>query len=229
MSGNQGTQAIFTEEWPVLNTTPMIFYLPPSSERADLTAFIEKYGGRVSDMHECFTHQIAPLQQEIKKNNFFRGDVYRAHWLVDSVKAGRLLDKAEYLSHTDTKSNKRLAFTHDKMNYTITEAIKIFEIGMANTGSASGSTFWQGVERKGVVPNRTADSMRNFWKVNKKSGLEAFLHKAVQEEYSYCHKFQKQPVSKRPTGSNNVEERVMQLALGNAIPVYQSYDAEMED
>jgi hypothetical protein len=47
---------IFVEKLPILGVVPMVFYLPPSVERADTKAIIEKYGGQVQDIHECFTY-----------------------------------------------------------------------------------------------------------------------------------------------------------------------------
>lgn len=61
--------------------------------------------------------------------------------------------------------------------YTIMEAIKIQEIcelGKKNNQGMSAS-FWQNVERKGSIPSRTGDSMRNFLKTKLNYGLETFL------------------------------------------------------
>ena len=64
---------IFTETIPEVNyEVPMsnirihnhdrlVFYIPDSEEKPTLTNLIEKYGGLVSEMHECFTYQIHPL------------------------------------------------------------------------------------------------------------------------------------------------------------------------
>ena len=54
-------QAIFVEEYPIIGKVPIVFYLPPSKEKMDLKQTIERYGGIVSEIHECFTYQIAPL------------------------------------------------------------------------------------------------------------------------------------------------------------------------
>jgi len=39
--------AIFVEDLPVIGKVPLVFYLPPSKERADTKLLIEKYGGQV--------------------------------------------------------------------------------------------------------------------------------------------------------------------------------------
>ena len=55
---------IFVADYPVLGKVPLIFYLPLSPdnpEREEMVSLIEKYGGRVTNVHECHTYQIAPL------------------------------------------------------------------------------------------------------------------------------------------------------------------------
>jgi hypothetical protein len=115
------------------------------------------------------------------------------------------------------------------MLYTITEAIKIFEIGLANQSSAAGSTFWQNIERKGVVPNRSAESMRGFWKVNKKTGLEKYIGKAMHDQNRFSHNYPTAPCSRQFSTSSNVEDRVISLAMGNPPPEYTNPDVDMND
>jgi|688.fasta_scaffold512850_1 predicted metal-dependent hydrolase len=88
---------IFVDNFPEVGQVPMMFYLPHSSEKNDLTQIIQKHGGLVTEIHECFTYQIAPLNEEVQPSLYFFGEVYRAHWIADSVREGRLLDKDEYL------------------------------------------------------------------------------------------------------------------------------------
>ena len=111
----------------------MIFYLPPSRDKADLKLLIENHGGITSDFHECFTYQIAPLTQTIEKLHYFLGDVHQGHWLVESVKQGKMLDNKDYFAFKNTESgSKRIDFIAERIKYTITEGMKIFEIGVAN-------------------------------------------------------------------------------------------------
>jgi hypothetical protein len=35
------------------------------------------------------------------------------------------------------------------------------------------------VEDEKIIPKRTSDSMRNFWKTNEKKGLEIYLREAI--------------------------------------------------
>ena len=126
-------QAIFVDNTPVIGRTPMVFYLPPSNEKNDMKLMIEKYGGIVSDFHECFTFQISPIMESVQKTDYFWGDVFTGHWIVESVKAGKLLENESfYAFHNKEVGSKRIDFIESKVNYTITEGIKIFEIALAN-------------------------------------------------------------------------------------------------
>ena len=58
---------IFTETLPIIGRVPMVFYLPPSSDRKDMRILIEKHGGLVSEFHECFTYQVAPISEDVNK------------------------------------------------------------------------------------------------------------------------------------------------------------------
>ena len=114
---------------------------------------------------------------------------------MDSVQAGRLIDDHEsYFAFKNTeKGSKRVEFTGNKVKYTITEGIKIFELALANPESASGSSFWLQVQREGILPKRPGESMRNFWKENRLKGLEAYITNAVQDDTRYCHAFKAIP------------------------------------
>ena len=75
----------------------MCFYLPKSPELNDLSKLIQNHGGKITEMHECFTYQIQPLAFKLNESSYFMGKVYKAHWLVDSVREGGLLDSEQYL------------------------------------------------------------------------------------------------------------------------------------
>ena len=69
----------------------MIFYLPDSNEKNEMKLLIERNGGQVTNIHECHTYQIAPITEDVPKIEFFKGDIFRGHWIVESIKAGKLL------------------------------------------------------------------------------------------------------------------------------------------
>ncbi len=105
-----------------------MFYIPECEEKPVLQGLIEKHGGMVSMLHECFTYQLHPLLELVPQKHFFRGDVYKATWITDSIKAGQLLDKDDYFlrnyNELDTRKNRSFDIG-GKHPYTITEALKI--------------------------------------------------------------------------------------------------------
>ena len=58
-----------------------------------------------------------------------------------------------------------MEFSCEKVKYTLREGVKIFELALANPKSNSGATFWLKIEREHLIPKRTGDSMRAFWKL----------------------------------------------------------------
>lgn len=67
------------------------------------------------------------------KVQYFWGDVFTGHWIVESIKQGKLLANDEYYAFNNReKGSKRLEFAAGKVKYTIREGIKIFEIALAN-------------------------------------------------------------------------------------------------
>ena len=52
---------IFIERIPIIGEVPMVFFIPENivggdDEKHKLRAVIEKYGGILSEFHECFTY-----------------------------------------------------------------------------------------------------------------------------------------------------------------------------
>ena len=79
------------------------------------------------------------------------------------------------------------------MKYTITEAIKIFQIAIRNKQFAKSAQFWMTVERQNTLPKRTADSLRNFWKTVEKKGIENYMRNALDSNVWFCHSFPRIP------------------------------------
>ena len=54
-------KAIFIETIPIIGEVPMVFFIPENiiggdDEKHKLRSVIEKYGGVLSEFHECFTY-----------------------------------------------------------------------------------------------------------------------------------------------------------------------------
>lgn len=177
------------------------FYIPDKNKGGEdedkraLRIIIEKYGGIVSEFHECYTYQLEPINEPLSAPYFFIGDVYQARWITDSVKAGMLLDPIDYFAFTNNHDKaKKLTFgVKSNVRYTIREAVKVFEIALKNKSKSKSASFWMEIERKQILPQRSADSLRNFWKTVERRGLENYMKEAFESNTWYCHAFCKIP------------------------------------
>ena len=66
----------------------------------------------------------------------------------------------------DGKGIKKLDFAKSRVVYTITEGIKIFEVAQAKNRENTGAKFWKDKEAQGIIPFRSSESMRNFFKTH---------------------------------------------------------------
>jgi hypothetical protein len=126
---------------------------------------------------------------------FFMGQVFKATWITDSIKAGSLLDSDDYLYKTfkvDDGVRNHKTFQLDKgWPYTLTEAIKIDELARLHPQRSKGATFWKEIEEQGwLIPQRTCESMRNFLKTQLKFGLQDFFkHQLGKLKFSHANHF----------------------------------------
>lgn len=86
------------------------------------------------------------------------------------------MSKDDYflIYYNEEKKNKKLSLPN-KCGYTITEAIKIFQLACDSKDRGKSATFWKEIEDKGLIPERRAESMRNFLKTSLKYGLEPYF------------------------------------------------------
>ena len=49
------------------------------------------------------------------------------------------------------------------------------------------------MERQDIIPKRSADSLRNFWKTVERIGLENYMRQSLETNTWYCHAFCKIP------------------------------------
>lgn len=140
---------------PIIGEVPMVFYIPDTAEcgeldeKRKLKILIEKNGGLLSEFHECFTYQIEPITDTLTPKHYFGGDIYSARWIIDSVKEGHLQNREDYFSYANGDDKcKRLGFGKANVRYTITEAIKVFQIALQNKSKSKSAQFWMQVERE---------------------------------------------------------------------------------
>ena len=86
-----------------------------------------------------------------------------------------------------------MVFNKNIVGYTLTETLKIFEIGFANPTKVNTKSFWEKQADDGVLPNRSWESMINHYKTVKMRGVEEVFQNLVQYQTRYCHAFQEIP------------------------------------
>lgn len=154
---------------------------------------------------------------KIIPSEFFRGEVFKATWITDSIKAGQLLDKDDYhyktMSPEEFKTLKKFELGGN-WPYTLTEAFRINEIYKKNESRAKGATFWREIEFKGLIPHRTGDSMRNFLKVQLKFGLMHYYREHVStQKYSHAFKHILQVKREAHAPLNKDEKQYLRTAI----------------
>lgn len=74
------------------------------------------------------------------------------------------------------------------------EGFKLYElITNQKNFSANSSQFWNKLATQGLLPERTADSMKNFWKRNTNKTLEEYLIECIHENTDFCLSFKEIP------------------------------------
>ncbi|CDW88076.1 UNKNOWN [Stylonychia lemnae] len=202
---------IFVTSQPYIGQVSMLFYVPECEEKEILASLIEKHGGRCSNIHDCSTYQIRPINCEVSHKEYFQGEIYSAIWLTESIKSGQLEDETTHLFAVNSENElkiKRLEL-HKSQNYTITEAIKIYEIASSkeNKHRSQSAAFWKEVSEKGIIPGRTGESMRNFLKKSLKLGLEAYLKGVIADSAKYSHFFFEIPKPSNKSSDITRQER----------------------
>lgn len=181
----------------------MLFYIPDCEEKEILSSIIQKHGGRVTEIHECYTYQICPVYSEQPAaSSYFLGDVFRATWLTDSIKQGQLLqdEMEDYLVANFTASDKSLKRISlmKTLPYTLSEALMVREISLnskKNSISFTSANFWKEQQEKHhSVPGRTSDSLRNLLKVHFKNGhdYDSYFQQNIKS-MRFSHFFQEIP------------------------------------
>ena len=131
---------------------PIVFYLPPATDQERID-FILSHGGQVSNIVECFTHQISMISSKAgasfepgftkKQPNpkmYFPGKIYSFDWVLDCIKGGRadlpisdqyLLMQIPYphaLTQTNASLKKQSGLSGQRTRFTMRELIKIFQV-----------------------------------------------------------------------------------------------------
>lgn len=90
--------------------------------------------------------------------------------------------------------NKRRSL-NKRTAYTIIEILKMFDLAKKDTENSSKSVkFWDEVEKKNIIPDRTSQSLRTAWRKYSKYGEEQFIREALKDpKIRFSHQFETVP------------------------------------
>lgn len=159
-----------------------------------MVKIIEKNGGKVTDQHECFTYQLKLDKVKTNFQEYYKGAIYSTKWIIESIKEGKLLKKEDYFMCINVHEKSRRLNIGKKKKYTIIEGIKMFEtVGGHKSEQVNTPAFWTKVVNQSIFPERTADSLKNFWKKIEYKQLEQYLIDCVHEKTDFCLSFKRIP------------------------------------
>jgi hypothetical protein len=159
-------------------------------------------GGCVSPYLECGGFQILPNgnivssrnYQHLLQNmteNYFVGPIYLESWIEDCIREKRFINQTSQHWVSDPKGGKKISSDKKKSLYTILEVMEIWnEVQRikkdVNTykfkGNLASRALWSKVEMLGNIPDRTGESMRNFFKQWKSKTITQSLEKIWDEK-----------------------------------------------
>ena len=107
---------------------------------------------------------------------------------------GKLLKKEDYFMCININEKSKRLNIGKKKKYTIIEGIKLFEtVGSHKNLQMNTSAFWNKVVNQNIFPERSADSLKSFWKRIEFKQLEQYLIECVHENTDFCLSFKRIP------------------------------------
>lgn len=187
MNGSQEKSEILTEVIPKYGRVSLLFYIPETvKDRDTMIELIKQNGGNIVKFHECFSFQIG-TPGNTSEEDYYQGTVYSFQWLVESIEAKQLQDKAKYIL-CNFQSGKEFPFNKKKIQYTIREIIIIFNWISGRKSQASRKT-WESLGNDGILHCRSRESLKNFWKNWRKHSLESCIEEISKKDTKYCHNY----------------------------------------
>lgn len=213
MENSEVAQNIFTERIPKYGEVALLFFIPDNlKDRETIIELIRANGGNIVEFQECISYQLGPPENPTEYN-YYPGLVYSYQWIVDSVDQGRLLEKENYILAT---INKGLDFPFDKkkIQYTMREIMIIYSWISGRKSQASRKT-WESLGNEGLLPCRTKESLKNFWKNQRKYTLDEWLEVMTQKDLKYSHNFREpiKPHQQLPQKCKKKNKRVRNEVL----------------
>ena len=91
---------------------------------------IEDHGGIVTREHQGWTYQILPENHEFDSSQFYKGQIYREQWLLDSIDQGILIIvPGKYCETINDASNALVIKKRSSRLYNVRECLLIYSIG----------------------------------------------------------------------------------------------------
>lgn len=141
-------------------------------------------------------------------SHYYVGLIFYEQWLHDCIKEGRFIPHTAAHRVPDPKGEKKLQNQKKKALYTIVEVFELWHeiqrIKRDSTtykfkGNLSSRSLWQKVEFLQNLPERTGESMRNFFKQWKNKSLPDVMKQIAEEKkmrYSFAFKYPRYPFVK---------------------------------
>lgn len=187
MNGSQAKSEILTEEIAKYGKVSLLFYIPEDvKDRDTMVALIRENGGNIVKFHECFSYQIG-TPGNTEESAYYQGTVYSFQWLVESIEANKLQDKAKYIL-CNYQGGIKFPFDKKKIQYTIREIIIIYNWISGRKSQASRKT-WESLGNDGILYCRSKESLKNFWKNWRKHSLEGCIEEVLKKQTKYCHNY----------------------------------------
>jgi hypothetical protein len=185
---------IFARKFPILGWVPIGFYIPDCSSKYDLRKQIEKRGGMVTK-YEAFGYQLKPEKECNDSRKFYTGNIYSWKWIKTWIKRGRFIEDNENFCLGFNSNYQLKTITKKRTPYTIIEVLKMFDLAKKDIDYSNRSVkFWDEVEKKNVIPDRTSQSLRTAWRKFSKYGEEQFIKEALKDQkIRFSHQFASVP------------------------------------
>ena len=119
--------------------------------------------------------------------------MYDEQWIKDSIAEGVLQRRdVYYLMKNDCDQALKLNISKRK-KITIVEGMKLYKTLGAQKFEKVNAETYKGLERQGYLPERSIDTMKNFWKEYSLKQLEIYLVEAIFYKWDYCLSFKEIP------------------------------------
>lgn len=99
-----------------------------------------------------------------------------SNWIEDSISQNKvILPNAYIATKLDSSYDVKVLNLGKRKKFTILEGIRMYETMQAQKWNKVKTEIWNKLQSNDLLPGRTIDSMKNFWKRYSEVTLEDFL------------------------------------------------------